>query len=126
MNALSRSRLLDQTLEELRKLKEQGPTSSYRAALQVAAPGLLEGLLEHYDELESTSSEQVCQLVADWLWLRILGWCQKHHIPEERCEELFKLIEAVRVGLPLPVEALVIKQSKGINDRASNPTLVRK
>jgi hypothetical protein len=65
-------------------------------------------------------------LVADWLWLRILGWCQKHHIPEEQCEELFKLIEAVRLGLPLPVEALAIKQSKGISDRANSPTLVRK
>lgn len=35
MNTLNRSRLLDQTLKELRKLKEQGPPTSYRAALQL-------------------------------------------------------------------------------------------
>jgi len=126
MNTLSRTRLMDQTLQELRRLKENVPAASYHAALQIAAPGLLERLLEHYDELESTSSEQVCQLVADWLWLRILGWCQKHQIPEEQCEDLFKLIEAVRNGLPLPVEALTIKQSRGNSDGANSPILVRK
>ncbi len=103
MNALSRSRLMDQTLQELRRLKEQGPTSSYRAALQVAAPGLLEELLEHQDKMETVPHELVCQAVADWLWLRLLGWCQSHGVSEAQREGLFKLIESVRAGLPLPL-----------------------
>ncbi len=101
-----RSRLLMQTLDELRRLKAAGPRSSYRSALQVAAPGLLEGLLEHYEELESTSSEQICHLIADWLWLRMLGWCQTHRVPDSQREDLFTLVESVRVGLPLPMTAV--------------------
>lgn len=101
MNTLSRSRLLYKTLEELRKLKDQGPTTSYRAALQVAAPGLLEELLEHHDSLELDPSEQMSQVIADWLWIRILGWCQRHNVPEMQREELFRLVESVHSGLPL-------------------------
>ncbi|WGL64938.1 hypothetical protein QDX81_08630 [Pseudomonas sp. CW003PS] len=101
MNALSRSRLLDQTLEELRKLKEQGPTSSYRAALQVAAPGLLEELLEHQHQLETAPNEQVCHAVADWLWIRILGWCQKNNVPDSHREALFRLVDSIRAGVPI-------------------------
>ncbi|MGF0335792.1 hypothetical protein [Ectopseudomonas toyotomiensis] len=101
MNALSRSRLMDQTLRELRKLKEQGPRTSYWAALQVAAPGLLEELLEHQNALELAPCEQISHVVADWLWIRIVGWCQRHNVPELQREELFKLIESVKAGLPL-------------------------
>jgi len=101
MKALSRSRLMDQTLQELRKLKEQGPTTSYRAALQVAAPGLLEELLEHQDRIEVSPSEQACQKIADWLWIRFLGWCQSNNVSENQQEELFKLVESIRAGLPL-------------------------
>ncbi|MFN3769427.1 MAG: hypothetical protein ACK4TD_13740 [Ectopseudomonas guguanensis] len=106
MNALNRSRLLDQTLAELRRLKEQGPTTSYRAALQVAAPGLLEELLEHQDKMEIAPNEQVCQAVADWLWLRLLGWFQTNNVPEKQREELFRLVESVHAGLPLTNERL--------------------
>ncbi|WAJ37273.1 hypothetical protein OU800_22125 [Pseudomonas sp. GOM7] len=99
--ALRRTRLMDTTLGELRRLKEMGPESSYRAALKISAPTILEELIVFQDSLEATSSERICELVADWLWLRILGWCQKNQVSEAQQDELFKLFESVRQGLPL-------------------------
>lgn len=101
MKALRRTRLLETTLCELRRLKEMGPESSYRATLRISAPTILEELIAVEDSLEAIPSERVCELVADWLWLRILGWCQKNQVSEAQRDELLKLFESVRQGLPL-------------------------
>ncbi|OLU25671.1 hypothetical protein BVH03_17835 [Pseudomonas sp. PA15(2017)] len=98
--------MLSRTFDELRLLRNSGPPSAYRAALHIAAPGILEALLERHDKLDAAPSEQLCELVADWLWLRILGWCQRNNVPDSQREDLFKLVEAIRTAVPLEASAL--------------------
>ncbi|WP_313025540.1 PA2781 family protein [Pseudomonas lopnurensis] len=92
---------LNQALSELRQIKAHAPKSTYRSALVIAAPGLVEALLERQEELESTSTEQACEVIASWISLRILGWCQRHGIPDAAKEELLSLIASVRTGMPM-------------------------
>lgn len=98
-----RSSFLSQTIDELRDLKSNGHHSAYRSALAISAPGLVEALIERVEELESTSTEQLCEAIAAWLGIRMLGWCQQHQIPELQRETLFKLVEAVRTGSGIPI-----------------------
>lgn len=106
MNAL-RSQFLTQTLHELRQLKQSGPDKVYRSALAVAAPGLVDALMERNVELEEVSPEKTCELVADWMWLRLLGWSQQLQLADEHRDSLFAMVESVKTGAPLSGRSLI-------------------
>lgn len=103
MSLQLRTKHLEQALRELSLMKAAGPQnpSNYRASLRLVASGVLEELLEHVDSECHDSSSQVCEKVADWLWLRILGWCQTHHVSDTQQDELLRLMESVRAGVPI-------------------------
>lgn len=97
---------LGQALSELRQLKAHAPRCTYRSALVLAAPGLVEALIERQEELESTTAEQACEAIANWISLRILGWCQRHNISDPERDELLSLIASAKSGLPFTTATL--------------------